>query len=151
MALPNSTTPFLNQALNQILGRAAGIKADATNALAALQGGPVTTSFVFNMIDQMNDAISTLNRFKNTTGLNTYATAQVPNYAGTMTTDINAVISAAQACIDWVVSNFPKDNTNTWLLAYQLAADGTRSQRSFSTAQTSGLQTLMQSLIATIQ
>lgn len=150
MALPSSTTPYLGQALIQVLGQAAGTKAQATDALASLQAGPVTTSFIFNLIDVSSAAIFNFNRFKAVTGLDNYATAQVPGYAGTMTADITATIAAIQACIDWIVANFPKDSTNTWILAEQLNADGTRTPRSFSTVQTAGLQTRLQTLIATI-
>ena len=150
MALPTSATPFLNQALIQILGQSAGIKGQATDALATLQAGPVSTQWAFNLIDILTDGIGRLDRFKTVNGLDAYATAQVPGYAGTMTTDIAATRAALVDCRDWVVANFPKDSTNTWLLAYQMAADGTRTMRTFSTAQTAGLQTKLQALIATV-
>lgn len=149
MSLPSSTTPYLGQALIQVLGQSAGIKAQATSALADL-ANPVNTSWIFNLIDVSTAAIFNFNRFKTVTGLDAYATAQVPGYAGTMTTDITATIAAVQACLDWIVANFPKDSTNTWILAQQLNADGTRSPRTFSSAQTAGLQTRLQTLIATI-
>lgn len=148
--LPTSTTPWVAQALIQVLSQAAGTRAQAVDALSTLQAGPVTTNWVFNAIDQMRDAIARFNQFRNVTGLNAYATAQIPGYAGTLTADIAATQSAIQACIDWIVTNFPKDSTNAWLLAYSMAADGTRSPRSFSSAQTAGLQTLLAAVIATI-
>jgi hypothetical protein len=149
MALP-STAISLNQAFVQVLGQAGGIKQQAVDALAALQAGPVTTTWVFNFLDVVKDAIGRFDRFKTIAGLNAYATQQAPAYSGTLTTDIAATETALQACIDWVITNFPKDSTNTWILAYQLNADSTRTPRSFSTVQTAGLQTLLQTLIATI-
>lgn len=149
MALPSSTTPYLGQALIQMLGQAAGTKQQASDALATL-AGPVDTNWIFNALDVMRGAIANFNRFKAVGGLDSYATAQVPGYAGTMSADINTTIAAIQACIDWIVANFPKDSTNTWILAEQLVADGTRTPRSFTSVQTAGLQTRLQTLIATI-
>lgn len=150
MALPTATSPWVSQALIHILSQAAGTKAQAGEALATLQAGPVSTVWIFNALDTMRDAQSNFNRYKNIAGLNAYATAQVPGYAGTITTDIAATQTAIQACIDWIVSNFPKDTTATWILAYQLNADGTRTPRNFSTVQTAGFQSLLTALIATI-
>jgi len=150
MALPSSAIPFLNQAFIQVIGQAAGTKAQAQDALATLQAGPVTTTWVFNAIDQLKDAIARLDRFSSVAGLNAYATAQVPGYAGTMTADIATMRAALQACVDWPVANFPKDTTATWILAWQLNADGTRTPRSFSSVQTAAWQTLFQTLIATV-
>lgn len=151
MTLPVSTTPFLNQALIQVLGQAAGTKAQAQDALATLQAGPVTADWVFNFLAQANAAISNFNRFKNVTGLDAYAQAQVPGYGGTMSADITGVVAAIQTCVNWVVTNFPKDSTKTYLLAYTaLASDGSKTPRSFSSTQTSQLQTNLQALIALI-
>lgn len=150
MTLPVSTNPYLGQALIQVLGQAAGLKSQAQDAVAQTLAGPVDTAWIFNALDVMRAAYFNFERFKGVSGLNAYATAQVPNYAGTMTSDIAATQAAILACVDWIVTNFPKDSTNTYLLAQSLAADGTRTMRSFSTAQTAGLRTQLQALIATI-
>jgi hypothetical protein len=150
VTLPVSTTPWLSQALTQVMGQAAGIKQQAIDGLALLQAGPVDSVWVFNAADVMRNTISNFNRFSGVTGLNAYATAQVPGYAGTMTADIAATVAATQSCLDWIVANFPKDTTATFVLAYILNADGTRTPRTFTTVQTAGLQTRLQALIATI-
>lgn len=150
MAAPSLSSPVLHQALNQILGQFSGTRQQAVDALATLQAGSVDTAWIFNALDTMRDAIARFNRFKTVTGLDSYATAQVPGYAGTISADINTTISAIQACIDWIIANFPKDTTATWILALQLNADGTRTPRSFTSVQTAGLQTRLQTLIATI-
>lgn len=150
MALPSSTSPWVGQALIQVISQAAGTRAQAASALAELQAGPVSTTWVFNAIDTMVGAIDRFNRFKNVSGLDAYATEQIPGYAGTLTADITATVNAIQQCVDWCVATFPKDSTNTWLLAFSMAADGTRAPRTFSTAQTAGLQTRLQTVIATV-
>lgn len=150
MAFPASTIMSLPDVLRALQSVAQDIKAQGGNALSSLQNTNVSTTFVFRVLDQLGGLILSLNAWKNTAGLNAYATANLPGYAGTMTNDIATVQSAAQACIDWVVANFPKDSTNTFLLAESLISDGSRTQRTFTPAQTSGLQTLLQALIATI-
>ena len=149
MTLPSSTNPYLGQALIQILGQAGGVKQQATDALAQL-AGPVDSVWSFNAADIMRNTISNFNRFSGVAGLNAYATAQIPGYVGPMTADIAATVAATQSCLDWIVANFPKDTTATYVLAYILNADGTRTSRSFTTVQTAGLQTRLQALIATI-
>jgi hypothetical protein len=149
MALPSSTSPYLGQALIQVLGQAAGVKQQAIDALAQLAGS-VDSVWIFSAADVMRNTISNFNRFSGVAGLNAYATAQVPGYAGTLTVDIATTVAATQSCLDWIVANFPKDTTATFVLAYILNADGTRTPRSFTTVQTAGLQTRLQALIATV-
>lgn len=151
MALPPALTKnSLVYALGQVQNYASIAKDRATSANSALAAGSVDTNFIFNLLDALSGLIANLNAVKNTAGLDSYATAQVPGYSGTMSSDITAAISAAQSCIDWVTTNFPRDNTNTWALAFQINADGTRTMRAFSPAQTAGLRTALQSLLATI-
>lgn len=151
MTLPPALTQnSLPYALGVVQNYAALAKEKATSAVATMTAGAVDTIFVFTLLDQLSGLIANLNAVKNTAGLNSRATADVPTYAGTMTTDITSTINAAQACIDWVVANFPKDASATWLLAFSLNASGTRSARSFSSAQTAGLRTALNDLLATI-
>lgn len=152
MALPPALTQnSLTYALGVVQNCAAQIKEHATSAIAVMAANPVDTNFVFNLLDQLNGVIANLNAVKNTVGLNAHATANVPGYAATMTTDITATVAAAQACIDWVVANFPRDTVaTTWLLGFQLNADGSRTARFFTSAQTAGFRTALTTLLLTI-
>jgi hypothetical protein len=147
MALQTTNTALSPQdAYNMIRSNAASVKAQAQNALASLQAGSVTTTFIFQMLDQLGSIINALTLWKAVTGLNTYATAQ--GYTGTLVTDCTTCTTAATACITWVVQNFPA--SAGFLQSETLNADGTRTPRSFTTAQTAGLQTALTSFIATI-
>jgi len=149
MTLPPALTQnSLAYALNVVQNYAAQAKDRATSANTVMAAGPVDATFVFNLLDQLAGLIANLNAVKNVVGLNSYATTNVPGYAGTMTSDITATVNAAQACIDWVVANFPV--SVPWLLAFQLNADGSRTPRSFSSVQTAGFRTALQNLLATI-
>lgn len=150
MALLSSTTPWRGQAFTQVISQAAGTRAQAENALATLQAGPVDTVWVFNFLDQLRDALDRFTRFKNVTGLDAFAVAERPDHPTVMTVDIAAVQSALQNCIDWVISNFPKDTTGNWPLAFQWGANGRRVPRSFPSSSTTGLQPLLQILIAAV-
>lgn len=124
-------------------------KSQAQSALATMAAQSVDTNFVFQTLDRPNWLISTLTAWQGTAGLNAYATADLPGYTGTLTTDTTAVIDAPQACIDWVVANFPKDSTNSYILAESINSNGTRTLRQFTPAQTAGFRTTIQALIAT--
>lgn len=149
MSLPPALTQSsLHHALDVVQNYAAQAKDRATSAVATMAAGPVETTFVFNLLDQLNGLIANLNAVKNTSGLNAYATSEVPGYTGNMLNDITATVNAAQSCIDWVVTNFPV--STPWLLAFQLNADGSRTMRSFTSVQTAGFRAALQNLLATI-
>lgn len=150
MALPSATSAALNQALNQIMATSSDIKVNGGNAVTTLAAGNVDTNYIFLLLDRLRQTIITLNQVKGVAGLNAYATAQLPSYAGAMVADINATISACQACIDSVISTFPKDSTALWVLAESINADGSRTLRQFTPAQTAGLRTALTNLVATI-
>lgn len=147
MVLQTASTGLSPQdAYNMIRGNAAGVKAQAQNALLSLQAGSVTSDFIFRMLDQFGGIIAALNSWKATNGLDGYATAQ--GYTGSLVSDATACANAATACISWVVANFP--NAAGFLQSETLNADGSRTPRSFTSAQTAGLQTNLQAFIATI-
>jgi hypothetical protein len=149
MALPGTTNTALPSIVGNLQNLALSVKSQAQNALISLQTGPVNSAFIFQFLDQMRGLIAQLNSWTSVAGLNAYATANMPGYAGTLTADIAAVVSAGQACIAWIVANFPVDSGG-FLQAEKLNADGSRTSTSFTSAQTAGLQTALQAFIATI-
>ena len=146
MALQSSNTFLAGDAYRSIRDSTAGYKAQAQNALISLQAGSVSSDFVFRMLDQIGGAINALTTWQAVVNLNTYATGQ--GYPTTMTTDTASVITAANAVIAWVVANFP--SSGGFLQDYTLNANGSRTPRLFTTAQTVGLQTALTNFIATI-
>lgn len=145
MPLQSASTMLAGEAFAAIRNNAAGYKAQAQNALVSL-AGTVNSDFVYRMLDQLGGAVAALNTWKAVAGLDAYATAQ--GYSGTMSSDCATTVSAAQTCIAWVVTNFP--NSGGFLQAYSLNADGSRTPRTFTTAQTAGLQSNLTSFVATI-
>lgn len=151
MTFPSSNnTTSLGVILTTLQALAGQTKSQAQNSLTQLQTQNVDWQFVYELLKRLNWLITTLNAWRNTTGIDAYATAELPGYAGTLSADMTAVINAAQACINWIVANVPKDSTQTYILVEILNSDGTTTLRQFTPAQTAGLQTLIQALIATI-
>jgi hypothetical protein len=125
---------------------AASVKAQAQNALTSLQTISVPTTFIFQMLDQLAGIIAALNQWKTITGLDAYATSQ--SYSGSLSADCGTCATTATACISWIVTNFPA--SGGFLQAESLNADGSRTQRLFTPAQTAGLQTVLSSFINSI-
>lgn len=146
MALQSSNTMLAGEAFAAIRGNAASWKAQAQNANISLAAGNVDTNFIFRMLDQLNSAITALAAWKAVAGLDTFATGQ--GYVGTMSSDCTTTSNAAQTCITWVVTNFP--SSGGFLQGFTLNADGSRTARIFTPANTAGLQTNLAAFIATI-
>ena len=152
MALPASTTS-LPTVLYETQNLAQGMRAVAQGAVTTLAAQNVDAVWVFNFLDRFYSLGLALSTWAATPGLDEFAIANVkmtPPYAGSYTADINATIAAAQACVNWVVTNFPKDSTNTYILAFVLNANGSRTPAQFTPAQTVGLRTALNAFIATI-
>lgn len=148
---PTANAPYLSNALAQILGQASTTKGLAEQSIAAIQAGPINTSGLFALLDQFNRAIQRFEYQATPAGLDAYAVEQVPGYTGALTVDVAATVAAIRYCNDWIVATLPKDESGTWLLAQQIAPDGTRTDRSFDAGgEQTELQTRLQALLATI-
>lgn len=146
MPLQSANTMLAGEAFAAIRSNAASWKAQAQNANISLAAGSVNSDFIFRMLDQLGGAIAALNLWKAVVGLDAFATGQ--GYTGTMSADCTSSVTAAQACITWVSANFPA--ASGFLQSHTLNADGSRTPRSFTPAQTAGLQTNLTSFVATI-
>ena len=150
MGFPSSSTPNLSISLSGAQNYAAAVKLQAATAVAYMAANTINTDYVFTILNQLSGVVTTMQSYESIPGLGAYAEANIQNYTGNIANDTAAMITAAQAAIAWVVANFPKDSTNTWILAYKLNADGTRTEATFSPTQTAGFQTALNALIATI-
>lgn len=151
MAFPSSVnTTSLHDVLATLRALTGQTRSQAESAVSTMAAQNVDTNFVFGVLDKLNWLITTLTAWQGIIGLDAYATAELPGYGGTLTADITTVVDAAQACINWVVANFPKDSTGTYILAESINSNGTRTLRQFTPAQTAGLRTSLQALVATI-
>lgn len=149
MGVPAANLSLAN-ALSQVQQIAAGWKGYAQQAVATLQAGNVDSNWVFSFLDTMRSNYLRMNTLAGMVGLDTYAVQNIPGYGGTLSSDVAATQNAAVACVSWVVANFPKDSTNSFILSHTLNADGTRTPRTFAPADTAGLRTVLNAFIATI-
>lgn len=139
-----ATGMLASEAFNLVRNYVPQYKAAASGAASTMAATSVNTDYIFSVLDKLNACISNLNTWKVVSGLDTYATGQ--GYPNTMSSDCTALITAAQTCINWVVTNFP--NSGGFLLGHVLNADGTRTPRTFTPAQTAALQTDLLALAA---
>ena len=113
--------------------------------------GPVDASLILDdLLAEMKSSRAVLIASKNTSGLLTYARDQFDDDTIDLPTEFTTLIAAIDGVIDWVVTNFPTD-TGDWLERSTVAVDGTITDRSFTTAQTAGLQTALLALFTTIE
>lgn len=148
MTLQTASGSFsASDAYNAIRGLGFSAKSVAQNSLASCQNGNIDTLFVFRLLDQIASFVTSFTTWKAIPGLDTYATSL--GYSGSMVSDCNGCITAAQAITAWVVANFPTE-ADGFLKDFKLNADGSRTPASFTPAQTGGLQTALTNFIATI-
>lgn len=146
MPIPTTGTWTPADTYQALRSNAAQVKANAQGIHDQLVASGGDTQAIYTICDQMKAWIGFLNTWKAVPGLDAYATSQ--GYGGTLSADMTTCASAGQACIDWIVANFP--TAGGWLQAQSFNPDGTRNQRQFTSAQTAGLQTALTNFIATI-
>lgn len=147
MTFPSTNAmPTLAEGLMRARSQAASIKAIAANNSTAMKAGSISSSGVFSLLDNLLGAKNILSQAAALSGMDTYAEAQLGQ---SISADFTAMMNAITDVINWVVQNFPKD-TDGYLQTATMNSDGTRIERSFTSAQTAGLATLLDALVATI-
>lgn len=126
------------QAFATVRRQGVATKEYATQRKAQLQQASVDANLVLSIAEHCRAVLTIFDNAAQTPGLPEYARAQVndPNYD--IVAEYQAMRSAIVALRDAVVSLFPKDASG-WLLYQQLAADGTITVRTFTSAQTAVL------------
>lgn len=140
----------LSSALNSAQAMAAGVKAQGQALSALCAAGAVAASSILTFTTMLADAKVLFNKCAAVAGLEAYAQAQVGDLD--IASEFTAMLAAIDATTAWVVANFPKDSTNTFLMVTSFASDNTgrTQQRQFTPAQTAGLKTVVDALVATI-
>lgn len=82
-------------------------------------------------------------------GISAYAQDQIADPSLNVTTAFNAMVTELTNTIAWITANFPKDASG-YLLYMQFDVNGYVVNRTFTPAQTTGLRTVLNALIATI-
>ena len=144
-----ASTATQAQGLFTAMQQAQFIKQQAQSYSALLAAGPVNVSQIFQALDNIRSPLVIFNQVAAIPGIAAYAQAQFNDPAYNVASEFTAMVNAVQAVIDWVVTNFPKD-AQGFIQAYKLNADGSRLQTTFTTAQTAGLKTALDAVVAAI-
>jgi hypothetical protein len=136
------------EALIKAMQRALWVKNVAQAAVDRLSSN-TGADYILGILDNIRLARAELQTHASVPGIGAYAAAQLNNAGYNVASEFTAMTAAMQQVVSWVSTNFPKDG-NGFILAYTMDASGVRIPRQFTPAQTSGLVTQLNALIATI-
>lgn len=148
MAYPASTS-VPAQTLDAVDRLALNLKAFCQRRKAEMAAGNVPSTTIFDVVINLRSARSQLQAAASVPGIAAYAQAQKGNPSLDIVAEFTAMVNAIDGVVSWVVANFPKDGTGTYLLAQTMGAEGPV-DRQFSPAQTAGLRTALDSVINAI-
>lgn len=147
MAFPTlNTKKAIAQTFAEIQTTAAQIKAAAQNIRHQAAAGPIDGVRVVRLCETLVRQRAILAAKAQTPGLAEYAAAEME--VADIASEFTAMLAQIDATIAWVTGAMPQ--TGGYLDLETLNQDGTVTLRMFSTAQTGGLRTALDALIATI-
>lgn len=146
MAYPTGMLSFV---LEGIDSRALKVKTYCQSLRTAAAAGPVASGQILGVYQALRQDRAALVTAAGTTGLAQYAKDQKNNQSLDVVAEFNAMVAAIDQVTLWIDNNFPKDASTRALLERTLEAEGPV-ERTFTSAQTAGLRTQLDGLIATI-
>lgn len=138
----------LQKALNDAQNQALWIKGICQAAVSSLTG-TVDANFIFQLLDNLRAVIAMLNADAAVPGIAAYAQAQFDNSGYNISTEFTNMVNDLTAVVTWIYDNFPKDSGG-YIQAFTLNADGSRTAATFTSAQTAGLTSALNTVIAEI-
>jgi len=146
MALPSPK--ILARAFTDAQNTWVGINLSATDLRDASAAGPVSGKDIIDFSTRLAGALDTYAEVKATPGIAQYARDQLNNQAFDVVTEFASHEAEVVACRDWIVANFP--STGGYLQILSFDVNGRYVYRTLTTAQTAGLRTQLDLLIATV-
>ena len=150
MAFPSTKT---KEGLSLVFGRvqrdAASLRGGASALRNRITADTVNATHVLALAASIGNLIAAFNAAATTPGLEAYAREQINDPTLNIAAEFNTMVSAAQACLNWIIANFPKDGSG-YLLAATMDANGQTVYRSFPASSLGGLATALDTLIAAI-
>lgn len=143
-----ATTDCLAKAFSAVQAEALNLKNYATAQSAAMAAGSVSANGVREVYQKCVTAKAQFATAAALPGMQQYAKDQFNDQTYDVGAAFTAMQNAIQAVIDWITANYPVDATG-YLLTEKFGAGGF-AVRSFTPAQTAGLQTVLNNLAATI-
>ena len=126
------------------------IKSRATSLNTQAAAGPIGSTLILDFATFLADAKVALTAASAVPGIAAYAQGQINDNTFDIVASFNAMMAQVNNTTAWIIQNFP--NSAGMLLARSFTVDNTgRTQDAvFTSAQTSGLRTILAALIATI-
>jgi hypothetical protein len=146
MAYPTGMLSFV---LEGIDSRALKIKSYCQNLRNASAAGPIQSGQILSVFQALRQDRAALVTASSTPGLAQYAKDQKNNQTLDVVAEFNGMIAAIDQVVSWITTNFPKDAATQCLLERTLGSEGPI-EVTFTSAQTAGMRTQLDSLIATI-
>ena len=150
MAFPSGKSKdTLNKAFNDTQVHARNLKIDAIEIVNTTLAGNITRKVIMDFNTKIADALDIWNNASVKVGIEQYAKDQLEDQTLTLAADFVAMKTTAEATRDWIIANFP--NTGGLLLERSFDVNGRMVLATLTTAQTAGLRTELNLLIATIE
>ena len=143
-------TDGLSKAYHRGQNSAIRAKNYSSQASAQLAGGTVSANAVIQVMTQMKSFIEEFDSVSSVPGIAQYARDQEDDQSYDVVAEFVAMRVAAVSARDWVINNFPVSNPGGFIEKDTLEADGAITVRTFSSVQTAGLQTALDTLVAAI-
>lgn len=150
MPFPSSTGTKGNtdaKAFDGVQSVASLVKADSIALRGQSAAGPVGASAIRNYLTRLADNRVQLVAYTAVPGIDAYALARTGDSA--IIAEYTTMLAAMDACLAWVITNYPKDGS-AYLLDTKFNAQGRTVDRTFSTAELATFRTQLDALIATI-
>lgn len=142
----NSTRRSLSSALDRAQSQADSIKRIAQNNRDRMAAGTITSSGIISLLDNLDGAHNVLAETASLPGIGEFAEAQLGQ---TVLVEFGQMMTAIDAASAWIRANFPV-GTGGHLQSESWGVGHARVERTFSTAETAGLRTLLDAVIAAI-
>lgn len=130
---------------------AAAVKQASQNVRSLSASGSLASSNLLDYVTYLADARAQLATYALVPGIATYGQEQLEDPTMNLTQEFVTMRDQIDATRTWITANFPK-NAQGFLLAQTFTTDGSGRQadRVFTAAETAGLRTVLDALIATI-
>lgn len=154
-AFPVQTPDEVLQAtFNRASSIASNVKERAARARDELAGGDVDANRIISFAREMAGARQELNQLSSVSGLEQYVRDQMNDQTIDLTAEFLALEGAMEAFVEGVKSSIPVDGGSGFALLAQIGG-GTGQivfvWRTFTPAQTAGLQTLLQNIVDAVE
>jgi len=149
MAFPSGKAKrSLSKAFAMAVVTAARLKEKAEGIHATSLAGDIQRKEIMVFPTDIADALDLWASVRTLPGIGQYAKDQLDDQTLNLGTEFTAMVAACEGVRDWITANFP--NQGGFLLERSFDANGRMVLGTLSTAQTAGLRTQLDALIAAI-